>query len=545
MKLDYLIKGGMVIDGTGRSESVKVMDMGIHGDRIAVIGQGLDLQAEVIIDARGLCVSPGFIDSHTHSEFTLMADGRAQGKTAQGVTTEINGNCGLSAAPMFGEVWQKRYEQMKWAAIEEGWHSFEEFFHHLQQQGIAVNYATLVGHGNLRGSCLGYANRKPEDAEIKTMARMLRESLRAGAFGFSTGLTYSPGVYADTDEIAALGKEVMHMKSLYATHMRSEGDKLLESIDEAIAIAEACNAHLHISHLKTSGSQNWWKIDRMLDRLNQFYGQKKAVSCDRYPYAASSTDLDILLPPWVFEGGDEAAVNRLINKRAVIRQEVLEEHIEENFWKEVLISGVHSDKNKWMQGMNLAVLAEKLSKEPVDVFLDMLTIEKLRVGAIFFSMNEDNLRRILKLPYVVIGSDSSARSFDGMTAKSLPHPRGFGTFPRVLGRYVRQEGLLTLCEAIHKMTGLTAGIFGLEKRGFIREGYFSDLTIFDKDTILDKADFTNPFLPPEGIHFVFVNGEPVVYKGVLQDRRPGRILKKHSNSSMSAFIKEVPDYRRL
>ena len=530
MKLDYLIKGSTVIDGTGLSEGMKVMDIGIQRDRIVAIGQELEFQAGDVIDARSLYLSPGFIDAHTHSEFMLMADGRAQGKIAQGVTTEINGNCGLSAAPMYGEVLQKRQEKMRWSGVEEGWQSFEEFFHHLQQRGIAVNYATLVGHGNLRGSCLGYANQKPGRAEIEIMGQMLKESLKTGVFGLSTGLPYPPGVYAERDEILELCREATPLLGFYATHMRSEGDKLLESIDEAIAIAESCNAHLHISHLKTSGSQNWWKIDKVLNRLNQVYGQRKAISCDRYPYVASSTDLDILLPPWVFEGGDEAAVNRLINKRAIIRQEILEEHTEEGFWKKVLISGVHSYKNKWMQGMDIVFLAQRLSKEPVDVFLDLLTFERLRVGAIFFSMKEDNLCRILKQPFTVIGSDSSARSFDGVTANGLPHPRGFGTFPRVLGRYVREQGLLSLCEAIHKMTGLTASIFGIQERGLIKEGYFSDLVIFDKDTILDRAEFTNPFLPPEGIHFVFVNGEPVVYHEVLQERRPSRILKKFSNN---------------
>ncbi|HLC16090.1 MAG TPA: D-aminoacylase [Thermodesulfovibrionia bacterium] len=527
MKLDYLIKGGTIIDGTGSPDGVQKKDIGILGDRIAVTGQQLDLEASEVIDANGLCVSPGFIDAHTHSEFTLMADGRAQGKIAQGVTTEVNGNCGLSAAPLYGEAWQKRQHEMKEAGIEEGWQTFEEYFHCLQQRGIALNFATLVGHGNLRGSCVGYANRRPKDTEIQMMGKLLKEALDAGAFGMSTGLPYPPGVYADTEEIEAVIKQAFPFPGLYATHMRSEGDELLESIDEAITIATTCHMRLHISHLKTSGPQNWRKIDDVTDKLMQLNAQGyTTVTCDRYPYVASSTDLDIVLPPWVFDGGDEAAIERLVGQRAVIRQEILQSHSEEQYWEKVLVSSVYSDKNKWMQGMSLADLAYELTTEPVDILIDLLVEERLRVGAVFFTMNEDNLRRILKLPFTVIGSDSSARSFDGVTTRGLPHPRGFGSFPRVLGRYVREEAVLSLHEAIHKMTGLTAGIFAIAERGFIKQGYYGDLTMFDKETIIDRAAFTNPFVPPEGIHYVFVNGEPVFYNGTFQDRRPGRILKK-------------------
>ncbi|RMD53786.1 MAG: D-aminoacylase, partial [Nitrospirae bacterium] len=486
----------------------------------------LEVDAKHIINAEGLFVCPGFIDAHAHSDFTLIADGRAEAKVCQGVTTEINGNCGFSGAPLFGESKKKREGIQKGYNIAERWSTFEEFFSILKKRGISINYVALVGHGNIRGSILGYHNRRPEHGELKDMRALLRDALNAGVFGMSTALVYPPGSYAHRDEIATLLKDVSLYKGIYTTHMRSEGDRLLESIEESMWIAKEAGIHLHISHLKTSGKRNWWKLRPAISMIEKARREGLSLSCDRYPYTASCTDLDILLPTNIFDGGDEAALDRLIKQRALIEKELSIRSDEDGYWKGVVISSLFLDRNKWMEGLSIDEIAQKLGKDPVDVVIDILIEEHFKVGAIFFGMSEENLKVILKQPYTVIGSDSSARSFSGITASGRPHPRGFGTFPKVIGKYAREEGVLSLQEAVYKMTGLTAELFGIKHRGVIKKGNYADIVIFDADKIIDRAEYKAPFKRPEGIYFVFVNGSPTLYEGELTGLKPGRIIKR-------------------
>lgn len=523
--LDILIQNGTVIDGSGLNP--REVHVGITGDRITALSPK-PLPARTIVDAKGLIVAPGFIDTHAHSEFSLLADGRAEGKIAQGVTSEVNGNCGLSAAPLYGEVLERREGDMLEYDINERWHSFDQYFQLLQDRGIAVNYATLVGHGNIRGSVAGYVDRPVTVDEMAIMQDMVAHAVHSGARGLSTGLIYPPGMYARLDELVALMRTAVehgnNRRSLYVSHMRSEGDRLLESIDEAIAIGERSGCAVHISHLKTSGEQNWHKAEEVIDRVKTAFQAGLLVTADRYPYIASSTDLDTVLPQWVYDGGAAAEIERLQNPG--LREKIREEfELQPPDWENIFISSAWHAHNSWMEGDSVSAIARKLDKDPVSTVLDLLIDEDVRTGAIFFTMSEQNLRKLLHLPYLMIGSDSSARSFSGVTAKGKPHPRGFGSFARFLGEYVRDLGIMTLRDAIHKITSLPARTFGLERRGLIRTNHFADITVFNPDTIADCASFSAPFHRPSGIVHVLVNGEFALRDGEFTGNRPGRILR--------------------
>lgn len=507
---DYLIKNGLIFDGSG-SEPIET-NIGIKGDRISYIGTD-EIAAKEVIDAKGMAVSPGFIDTHAHSEFTIIADGRAQGKLSQGITTEINGNCGLSAAPLYGEALERRLEDLKELEIKERWSTFREYFDILKSKGIALNFATLCGHGNIRACVIGYKDTVPDKKAMMQMKILLSEALKDGAKGLSTGLTYPPGVYSNTDELIELSKVLSSKTTInkngwadfvYASHLRSEGDALIEATEEVIRIGKEAVVNVHISHIKTAGQENWMKINKVIELIESAREEGVNLTCDRYPYIAASTDLDIVLPPWVYEGGIDEELSRL--KDPKISKKIKSEigFKDDNYWKGIYISSVNN--NKWMEGENIFDIAKKMDKRPEDVLFEILIEEKLRAGAIFFSMSEGNLKRFLALPYTMIGSDSSARSLSGPTFKGKPHPRGFGSFARFIGRYIRDEGLMPVSEAIRKMTYLPALTFNLKERGLIKEGFYADISIFDYKKIIDKATFKDPYNKPDGIAYVFVNG---------------------------------------
>ncbi|MDI6745414.1 MAG: D-aminoacylase [Thermodesulfovibrionales bacterium] len=534
-KLDLLIKNGIVYDGTGKEPFEA--DIGITGDRIVAVikktgvkgSKGQRVKATKMIDAKGLAVAPGFIDTHAHSEFTLLADPRAEGKISQGITTEINGNCGLSAAPLYNEAEEHRENDIKELKIKERWKTFGEYFGILESRGIALNFVTLAGHGNIRASVIGYKDKKPAASELKKMQALLQKTIEAGAIGLSTGLIYPPGIYSDTDELIDLCSELRTLNSglIYTSHMRSEGKGLIESIKEIIRMGEEANIKVHISHIKTSGKENWDKIDEAISLINSARKRGVKVTCDRYPYTASSTDLDTILPSWTYDGGAEEELRRLKNPemREKIKKEILNWRSDKDYWKRVSISSVSLRKNKWMEGRALSYISRKINKSPVDTLFKILIEEKLRAGAIFSSMSKGNLKRFLSLPYVMIGSDSSARSASGITCDGKPHPRGFGSFPRFLGRYVRDEGLMSMSEAIYKITMLPAKIFGIQKRGIIKKGMFADIVIFDHGKIIDRATFSKPFLSSKGIYYVIVNGLPAIWKGEFTGTAAGKILR--------------------
>ncbi|MDI6802101.1 MAG: D-aminoacylase [Thermodesulfovibrionales bacterium] len=520
--LDYFIKNGIILDGSG-SEPFEA-NVGILGDKITYVGRD-GVPAHELIDANGCIVSPGFIDTHAHSEFTLLADGRAEGKLSQGVTTEINGNCGLSAAPLFGDFLEHREVDLKELGIKERWSTFSEYFHILKDKGIAVNFATLCGHGNIRASVIGYKHVASNEKAMLKMKSLLADAVEQGANGLSTGLIYPPGVYSNTEELIELCSSLIthHSSLIYASHMRSEGDALIEAIEEVIRIAEKARIKVHISHIKTAGEANWQKADMAIERMENARQQGLKLTCDRYPYIAASTDLDSVLPSWTYEGGVDEELKRLGDPyvKGKIKAEIGQKN--NSYWQGIYISSVN--KNKWMEGRSIFDIASEIKKEPLDTLFEILIEEKARAGAIFFSMSEANIRKFLSLSYTMIGSDSSARCFTGHTCTGKPHPRGFGTFPRFISKYVRDEGLITLKEAIKRMTGLPALTFGLDKRGFIKEGFYADITLFDYEKITDTATFKEPYKKAEGINYVFVNGKMALKEGEFTGSLSGMILK--------------------
>lgn len=528
MTADYLIRGGLVVDGSSEGVPPLEADVAVEGDVITAVGRLPHVTARTLIDARGMIVCPGFIDAHAHSEFTLLADGRAEGKTAQGITTEINGNCGLSAAPLYNAARERREAELNELGIRERWSTFSEYFRILESKRLALNFATLAGQGSIRASVVGYGDRLPSEKEMDSMKVLLKAAMADGAAGLSTGLIYPPGVYTDTPEIISLAREAAGLSGIYTTHMRSEGDCLIESLEEVLAIASAAGIRCHVSHLKTSGERNWRKIGDALEMMESARKRGLTVTCDRYPYTASSTDLDTVLPAWAYEGGHEQEMARLKNERDRLKNDVLRDFGGAPAWERVMVSSVRSEKNRWMEGRTIAEIAAEQRKNGIDSVFDLLIEEGLGVGALFFTMNEDNLSAILQKDYTAIGSDSAARSFEGITASGVPHPRGFGTFPRMLGRYVRDRGVLTLSQAVYRMTGLPASIFQIRGRGVIREGFYADIAVFDPETVQDTADYRKPFMRPEGIHHVFVNGVPVILDGRSTDALPGRVLRHNT-----------------
>ncbi|MBM4137403.1 MAG: amidohydrolase family protein, partial [Nitrospira sp.] len=431
-RIDLLIKRGTVFDGTGR-EPIEA-DIGIAEDKIVYVNKkavgsrqkfnplisplekGGKGGFDRFIDANGLAVAPGFIDTHAHSDFTLLADSRAEGKISQGITTEVNGNCGLSAAPLYGEAIKQREGDLEELGIQERWSTFKEYFEILERKGITINFATLAGHGNIRASVSGYADKTPDDIELKRMQTLLREAIHEGAIGLSTGLIYPPGVYSKTEELIELCKvfsKSHHLPftkggqggitgdsegfGIYTSHMRSEGDRLIESIQELIRIGSEANIKVHISHIKTSGKENWYKIDEAISLMEDARKQGINITCDRYPYTAASTDLDSILPSWTYDGGAEKELKKLKSSEVQkkIKKEILYGHPDMEYWESVRVSSVSSQKNKWMEGKTIAYITGREGSEPVDMLFKILIEEKLRVSAIFSSMNEDNLRRFL------------------------------------------------------------------------------------------------------------------------------------------------------
>lgn len=525
---DLLIRDGLLYDGT-LTEPV-VCDIGIRDGKVALIGRLRSKTAAVVIEAKGLAVCPGFIDVHSHSDFTIMADPRSEGKLLQGITTEINGNCGMSAAPLGERVYDRRKEDLRELGISARWSTFGEYFAILEDLGVAVNVAFLAGHGNIRGSVLGYNSKEPTGKQLSEMSALLDEALEQGAIGLSTGLIYPPGVYSRTDELVHLSRGLSKAGLIYASHMRSEGDRLEEAIGEVLQIGRNAGVRVHVSHLKTAGQRNWRKAGRVIALLEAAAADGVRVTCDRYPYVASSTDLDSVLPVWAYDGGNEAELKRLTNPedRGKIVAELREQANLPGYWERVVVSTVSREGNRWMEGKTIAEISRATVSDEIETLIGLLVQERLRVGAIFRSMSEENLRRFLALPFCMIGTDSSARCFDGPTRQGKPHPRGFGTFARLMGRYVREEKVLSLAEAVHKSTALAARTFGLEGRGLLAPGHFADVVVFDPAEIKDAATFEDPFRKPEGIPYVLVNGIPSVWEGEITGKRAGRVLRRKS-----------------
>ena len=526
---DLIITGGQVLDGTG-AEPV-LADVAIQNRRIAAVGNLSGEAARNTLDANGLCVTPGFIDIHSHDDFNLPVNPLAPGKIRQGVTTQVTGNCGWSPAPLSPQHRQLFLDNAGFfdSGLSYDWESMGDFLSQLPP--IALNVAQLVGHVTVRCAVMGMEDRPPTETELAAMKTLLADAMTEGAFGFSTGLVYPPSAYGDTAEIAELAKVAAGFGGGYHTHMRDEGRNIMEAVREAAEIGKRSGARVHISHLKLHGRPMWGRAGELLELIETLGQEGVSLHCDQYPYPAGSSGLKSLLPNWTHQGGPRALMARLKNpeQRDRIRAELLEGMSEAGYmkiaqWSDVMISD--SPSRPHVNGMNLQEIGERENKLAVDAMLDVLLDDYAKTLAIFFTIGVQDMEEIMSHPDISIGSDGILTTVPGKEGATLPHPRYYGTFPRVLGKYARETNLLSLPMAVRKMTALPAEALGLTGRGRLAPGFHADIVVFDPAKVLDRATFKAPHQYPVGIHEVIVNGEAVVSGGEVTGATPGTILRR-------------------
>jgi len=523
---DIIIKNGSVIDGTGASE--KITDVGIKDSKILAVTNLDGREADLIIDAKGLKVVPGFIDIHSHTDVGLFLNPKAESMVHQGVTTQVNGQDGDSWAPVGGPELDRRLKEFKEEyGFDMPWRDFTGFFDAMEKNKTAVNLLTLVGLGTVREVIIGVDDRPPRGNEIERMQNEVLKGIQQGCWGTSTGLEYTPGSFATTDELIELVKVIPREWRIYSTHMRNEDDTVLEAVDEAIYIARKSGASLQIAHLKASGKRNWPKVDTILEKIDKASAEGINVHCDRYPYNAYFTDLSALFPLWSREGGAKKFLERLQDKNVLpdIRKGVEEKINRLGSWDAVMISYTFTDANRVYQGKTLKQIAEETQIDPFEFCCKLLIAEDNRVLMVGFGMNEEGTERIIAYPLTMIASDAGSEAPYGKSAQGRPHPRAYGTFPRAIARYVRERKIVTLPEMIKKMTMMPAEKLGLQDRGVIAAGKWADIVVFDYEKIQDKATFLEPHQYPVGIPYVFVNGVAVIKNGEHTGSLPGRILR--------------------
>jgi len=528
---DLVIRNGRIVDGTGRAGYVA--DVAIKNDRIMKIGKLSQATTTRTIDAQGLVVAPGFIDMLGQSETYLLIDPRAMSKVMMGVTTEITGE-GESIAPINDRQIKEQEDFLRRFSLTIDWRTLDEYFKRLDKQGSGVNLGTFVGATQVREYVIGYDDRPPTPQELERMKKLVADAMRDGALGLSTSLQYVPARFAKTEELIELAKVARQYGGIYATHQRSEANTIDASLDEVFEIAQKAKIPVEIWHLKTAYKKNWGRMPYVLNRIKQARDRGLDITADIYPYIAGSTALSACLPPWALEGGTDKMMERLRDPQ--IRQRLKTEiSQEQTTWENiylgsggpggVLIGSVVNRELDSLQGKRISEIAEQQKKDPLDAVFDLILADHGQTGAIYFMMSEDDMRAAMKSPLVSFCTDSGSRATDGPLAGSKSHPRGWGSYPRILGRYVRDEKLLTLEDAIHKMTGAPAARVGLKERGSIKEGMFADITIFDPSKVIDRATFESPNQYPIGIDYVIVNGKLSVDKGQRTSGLSGRVLR--------------------
>jgi N-acyl-D-amino-acid deacylase len=526
---DVLIKGGTVYDGTGRAP--RRADVAIKGDRIVAVGDLTKARARSVVDARGLAVAPGFINMLSHSETSLIVDGRSMSELKQGVTTQIFGES--SMGPLSDEMKRRRLAAQGDVKFDIPWTTLGEYLTWLEKRGVSQNFASFIGAATLRERVIGLEDKPPSPAQLEKMRELARREMEAGALGVTTALIYPPAFFAKTDELIELCKVAAKYKGKYTAHIRSEANQLVEAVQETIRIGREASLPVEIYHLKASGQSNWPKMDQVIAIIEEARRQGLKITADMYMYPAGGTGLDASMPPWVFDGGPEAAYKRLQDPdtRKKIADAIRTPTDEwENLYylagspDRLLLAGFKSEALKPLTGKTLGEVAKMRGKDPVETIMDLVFEDRSRVGTIYFLMNEENIKKQIGRPWVSFGSDAASMAPEGAFLKSSTHPRAYGNFARLLGKYARDEKVITLQEAVRRLTGLPATNLGLDHRGFLKPGMFADVVVFDPATIADRATFENPHQYSVGVKHVFVNGAQVLKDGEHTGAKPGKAL---------------------
>src|SRR5438132_1994249 len=529
-EFDVIIRAGTVYDGTG--DEPKQVDVAIRGDRIVGVGDFVAAHAKTIVDANGLAVAPGFINMLSWSTESLIEDGRSQSEIRQGVTTEIMGE-GESMGPVNDRIREHMLREQKDIHYEIKWNTLAEYLRYLEARGVSCNVASFIGATTIREYVIGFEDKAPTAQQLDQMRELVRKEVEAGALGIGTSLIYPPAFYAKTDELIELCKVAAKYQGKYISHMRSEGNRLLEALDELIRISREAGIPAEVYHIKAAGQQNWSKIDKLLSRIEAAQKEGLRIAANMYTYIAAGTGLDACLPPWTEDGGYPALFKRLRDPgtRAKIAAQVNTPTDEwENLYlaagspDHILLVGFKSDKLKPLTGKSLAEVAKMRRKDPVETIMELIAEDESRIDTIYFLMSEENIKKEIKKPWISFGSDEASQAPEGVFLKSNPHPRAYGNFARVLSKYVRDEKVIPLKEAVHKLSGLPATNLGLDHRGFITEGMSADLVVFDPATIADRATFEKRHQYAVGMKHGFVNGLQVPKDGEQTGAKPGRAL---------------------
>lgn len=529
---DIIIMNGRVVDGSGNPWFYA--DVAIRGDRIVKIGRVGAARARRRIDANGLIVAPGFIDMLGHSETNLLIDPRAESKVFQGITTEVTGEGG-SPAPLNDYILKESEPFFKHFNLTADWRTLGEYFARLERSGTAINLATYVGATQVRQYVLHDENRAPTSAELDQMRKLVAQAMEDGAVGISTSLVYAPAFYAKTEELIELAKVAARYGGVYATHMRNESNSIMSALDEAIRIGTEASIPVEIFHLKMAGKPNWGKMRDVITKIEVARARGLDITADQYPYVAGATSLGAAVPPWAHEGGTASFVAKL--KDPATREKLkLEMRATSDKWENfylgagggegILVASVLNRELAKYEGKRINEIARMMSKpDEIDALFDLLIADNAQTGMIVFLMSEDDVKLALRQPWVSVGVDHGAVATTGRLAEGNAHPRGYGTFPRILGRYVRDEHVLSLEDAIRKMTSLAANRVRLADRGLLKPGFFADVVVFDPQQIRDVATFEDPNRLSVGMRYVLVNGEPVIFAGKQTVARPGRPLR--------------------
>ena len=533
----FLIRGAQVIDGS-KGDPFRG-DIAVGNGVITEISSSIKGGGKTVIEADGLVAAPGFIDIHSHTDLTIFKHPLAESKALQGVTTEVIGNCGIGAFPVNDDRKSVLTDYLKMHEFHlpsDGlsWNNFTQYADQMDRIGLGLNLVPLVAHGALRIAVLGAEDRVPSERELEKMKTLLTESLEQGAWGLSTGLIYPPGSFAKTEELVDLAKILAHYDALYTSHIRGEGATLMEALDEAILIGRKGGARVEVSHLKAMGKDNWGRGKEALLKLEKARQSGVDITADQYPYEATSTSLTALVPSWAHAGGVSELLKRLASPEATerLQAEILLEMNKRGGPSRIVIAEIGSVKNVALSGKNIGQIAELWQSAPETAVMRLLLEEKAAVGAVYFSLSDEDVAAILSSDQVSIGSDGTGMKAEEDSGIST-HPRSYGTFARILGVYARDKGTLSIAKAIHKMTGLVASRLGLKNRGFMKPGFTADLVLFDPLTIQDRSTFDHPHQYATGVVYTWVNGRPIVREGIITGNTPGRVLRKRGSAPHS------------